>query len=143
MTVADKMRAETAHTETAEAAEDPTWDTSWTDEDDTPKPEIRPESEDDHVARVVAVTGELVSSMPHDEGMFVIEQMIESETKRLYGRGRTAKFLKVFMRCRLMAADALLPKPNRRQGSLPRLPSRLDKQAGKAVGEVPVTTKWN
>ena len=44
------------------------------------------------------------------------------------------------MRRRLVAVDALLPKPNSRQGSLPRLPSRLDKQAGKAVGEVPVTT---
>lgn len=92
MTVADKMR-KTTPTKAAEAAEDPTWDTSWTDEDDTPKPEIRPESEDDHVARVVAVTGELVSSMPHDEGLFVIEQMIESETKRLYGRCRTFKLL--------------------------------------------------
>ncbi len=90
MTMADKMRRQAAPTETAETAEDPTWDTSWTDEDDTPKPEIRPESEDDHVARVVAVTSELVSSMPHDEGLFVIEQMIESETKRLYGRGLKA-----------------------------------------------------
>ena len=78
MTVADKMRTETAQTGTAEAAEDPTWDTSWTDADEsgTPKSEIRPESEDDHIARVVAVTGELVGSMPHEEGMFVIEQMI-------------------------------------------------------------------
>ena len=89
MTVADKMCAQTTPTE---AAEDPTWDTSWTDADEsgTPKSEIRPESEDDHIVRVVAVTGELVSSMPHDEGLFVIEQMIESETKRLYGRGLKA-----------------------------------------------------
>ena len=95
MTMADKMRTETAQTETAEG---PTWDTSWTDEDDTPKPEIRPESEDDHVARVVAVTGELVSSMPHDEGLFVVEQMIESETKRLYGRGLKAPDIAAYVR---------------------------------------------
>ena len=95
MTMADKMRTETAQTETAEG---PTWDTSWTDEDDTPKPEIRPESEDDHVARVVAVTSELVSSMPHDEGLFVIEQMIESETKRLYGRGLKAPDIAAYVR---------------------------------------------
>jgi len=100
MTVADKMRAQTAQTGTAEAAGDPTWDTSWTDADEsgTPKTEIRPESEDDHIARVVAVTGELVSSMPRDEGLFVIEQMIESETKRLYGRGLKAPDIAAYVR---------------------------------------------
>ena len=39
-----------------------------------------------------------------------------------------------------VAQDFVLPKPRRQQGDLPRLPARLDKQAGKAVGEVPVTT---
>ena len=100
MTVADKMRTQAAPTGMAEATGDPTWDTSWTDADEsgTPKTEIRPESEDDHIARVVAVTGELVSSMPRDEGLFVIEQMIESETKRLYGRGLKAPDIAAYVR---------------------------------------------
>ena len=84
----------------AEAAEDPTWDTNWTDEGNTPQPEVRRESEDEHVARVVAVTGELVSSMPHDEGLFVIEQMIESEAKRLYGRESSS--MKMFLPTRYL-----------------------------------------
>lgn len=94
--MADEMHKIT--TETAEAAEDTTWDTSWTVESDTPKPEIKPESEDDHVTRVVAVIRELISSMPYDEGLFVVEQMIESETKMLYGRGQKAPDIAAYVR---------------------------------------------
>jgi replicative DNA helicase len=36
--------------------------------------------------------------MPRDEGLFVIEQMIESETKRLYGRGLKAPDIAAYVR---------------------------------------------
>ncbi len=93
--MADKMRK--IATETAEAAEDTTWDTSFTDESGTGQAsESEPES--DHTARVVAAIRELISSMPRDDSLFVIEQMIESETKRLYGRGMKAPDIAAYVR---------------------------------------------
>lgn len=91
--MADKMRK----TATTEAAEDTTWDTSWTDADESGIGQAG-EPESDHVARVVTVIRELISSMPYDEGLFVVEQMIESESKRLYGRGLKAPDIAAYVR---------------------------------------------
>mgnify|MGYP000846201954 CR=1 FL=1 len=91
--MADKMRK----TATTEAAEDTTWDTSWTDADESGIGQAG-EPESDHVARVVTVIRELISSMPYDEGLFVVEQMIESESKRLYSRGLKAPDIAAYVR---------------------------------------------
>ena len=96
--MADEMRKTATETaEAAEAAEDTTWDTSWTDADESGIGQASgPES--DHVARVVTVITELTSSMPYDDSLFVVEQMIESETKRLYSRGQKAPDIAAYVR---------------------------------------------
>ncbi len=88
----------------AEAAEDPTWDTKWTSANVKVEPE-EGESENERIARIVYFTKTMLAEMPAEEGRFVIEQMAESEAKRLYGFGWKAHDIVGYVRYILTKVD--------------------------------------
>lgn len=62
------------------------WDTNWIGSDAEVEAE-EGEPENERIARIVDFTKAMLGTMPAEEGRFVIEQMVESEAKRLCGFG--------------------------------------------------------